>query len=616
MRTRRDLLRTGASLGVAGLAQQLLPPWARGAGASAATGLTTLSGTEFDLEVGHAALTIDGKAGEAIAINGHVPAPLLRWREGDEVTLRVANHLHDHDTSIHWHGILLPQPMDGVPGISFAGIKPGETFTYRFPVKQNGTYWYHSHSGLQEQIGHYGPLIIDPKNADPIAYDREHVIVLADWTFSDPHRIFSKLKKVSSNFNFQKRTVGDFFRKPLKDRAMWGQMRMSPTDIADVTGAEYTYLINGHGPADNWTALFEPGQSIRLRVINASSMTTFDVRIPGLPLTVVQADGLDVEPIETDEFRIGVAETYDVIVRPERAEAFTLFCETIDRSGFARATLAPRPGMEAAIPARRPRPLLTMKDMGMDHGAMGHEGHDSMQSNAAQDPHAGHTMPAAAPDSHAGHTAPAAPPDPHAGHEMPAGAASEMPGMQAHNHPAGPGVANPAMQTVNRLAEPGSGLEDAPHRVLTYAQLRSRDPNPDPRTPGREIELHLTGNMERFMWSFDGQKFSEGVEPIVLTRDERVRLTFVNDTMMAHPIHLHGMFFDVVNSDGDRRPRKHTILVKPAEKVSVDLTADAPGDWAFHCHLLYHMHAGMFRVVSVREPAMPVNHEHHHPGAE
>ena len=612
MRTRRDLLRSGVALGVAGLAQQLLPPWAQGAGVQAATGLTTVSGTEFDLEVSHAQVTIDGKPGKAIALNGHVPAPLLRWREGDEVTLRVANHLHDHDTSIHWHGILLPYQMDGVPGLSFAGIRPGEIFTYRFPVRQSGTYWYHSHSGVQEQIGHYGPIIIDPQGTDPVAYDREYVIVLSDWTFEDPHRLFSKLKKMSSNYNFQKRTVGDFFRKPLKDRGMWGQMRMSPTDLADVTAATYTYLINGHSAQDNWTALFEPGQRIRLRVINASSMTIFDVRIPGLPLTVVQSDGLDLEPVETDEFRIGVAETYDVIVQPQRAEAFTLFCETIDRSGFARATLAPRPGMEGAIPARRPRPLLTMKDMGMDHGAMGHEVPGSLATVPDPDPHAGHTMPAAAPDPHAGHTMPAAASDPHAGHAMPAAAMSEMSGMQTHDHPAGVGVVGQPMQTRNRLAEPGSGLDDAPHRVLTYAQLRSREPNPDQRAPGREIELHLTGNMERYMWSFDGKKFSEGVEPIVLTKDERVRLTFVNDTMMAHPIHLHGMFFDVVNSDGDHRPRKHTILVKPAEKVSVDLTADALGDWAFHCHLLYHMHAGMFRVVSVRESAMPMNHEHHH----
>jgi CopA family copper-resistance protein len=606
MRTRRDLLRTGATLGVAGLAHQLLPPWAQGAGTPAATGLTTLSGTEFDLEIGHATVTIDGKAGEAIAINGHVPAPLLRWREGDEVTLRVTNHLHDHDTSIHWHGILLPYQMDGVPGLSFAGIRPGKTFTYKFPVMQNGTYWYHSHSGVQEQIGHYGPIIIDPQGTDPVAYDREYVIVLSDWTFDDPHRLFSKLKKMSSNYNYQKRTVGDFFRKPLKDRGRWGRMRMSPADLADVTAAAYTYLINGHSEQDNWTALFEPGQRVRLRIINASSMTIFDVRIPGLPLTVVQSDGLDVEPIETDELRIGAAETYDVIVQPQTAQAFTVFCETIDRSGFARATLAPRLGMEAAIPARRPRPLLTMKDMGMDHeGGMSHGGHASIAPAPA-------AAPAAAPDPHAGHTMPAAEPDPHAGHDTGAAGAGEMSGMQAHNHPTGPGTAGRSMQTSSRLAEPGSGLEDAPHRVLTYSQLRSRAPNPDQRPPGREVELHLTGNMERYMWSFDGKKYSEGVEPIVLTKDERVRLTFVNDTMMAHPIHLHGMYFDVVNSAGGHRPRKHTILVKPAEKASVDLTADALGDWAFHCHLLYHMQAGMFRVVSVRESAMTMNHERQH----
>ena len=601
MRTRRDLLRTGSVLGAAGLAHQLRPPWASGADTPAATGLTTISGTAFDLEVGHATVTIDGKAGQAIAINGHLPAPLLRWREGDEVTLRVTNHLHDHDTSIHWHGILLPYQMDGVPGLSFAGVRPGETFTYKFPVRQNGTYWYHSHSGAQEQIGHYGPIIIDPQGADPVAYDREYVIMLSDWTFEDPHRLFSKLKKRSSNYNYQKRTVGDFFRNPLKDRGMWGRMRMSPTDLADVTAAAYTYLINGHSAQDNWTALFEPGQRIRLRIINASSMTIFDVRIPGLPLTVVQSDGLDVEPIETDELRIGVAETYDVIVQPQSYQAFTLFCETIDRSGFARATLAPRPGMTAEVPARRQRPLLTMKDMGMDHGAMGHEGHGSMAAAAAPDPHAGHVIPTLAEDPHAGHVLTAAPA---------ANQPSAMPAMQAHNHPGGPGTAGRSMQTSSRLAEAGAGLDDAPHRVLTYSQLRSREPNPDKRAPSRAVELHLTGNMERYMWSFDGQKYSEGVEPVVLTKDERVRLIFVNDTMMAHPIHLHGMYFDVVNSVGDRRPRKHTILVKPAEKVSVDLTADALGDWALHCHLLYHMHAGMFRVVSVRESATLMNHEH------
>ncbi len=399
--TRRTVLRrTCQGMGLAAL-HALLPAWAQSAHKAASTGLTTLSGTSFDLEIAHTPITIDGRSSNAITVNGHVPVPLLRWREGDDIVLRVTNHLHYHDTSIHWHGILLPFQMDGVPGISFPGIKPGETFAYKFRVQQNGTYWYHSHSGVQEQSGHYGPIIIDPKGSDPVAYDREHVIVLSDWTFSDPHRLLGKLKKMSGAFNFQKQTVGDFLRdasqegigKAVKGRAMWGAMRMDPTDIADVTGAAYTYLVNGHAPGDNWTTLFEPGERVRLRIVNASAMTIFNVRIPGLPLTVVQADGLNVEPLETDEFQIGVAETYDVVVQPKTADAFTLMCESIDRSGYGRATLAPREGMVAEVPPLRSRPLLTMKDMGMDHGSMGHGGMDHGTMDHGSMGHEGHGSP-------------------------------------------------------------------------------------------------------------------------------------------------------------------------------------------------------------------------------
>ncbi len=656
--TRRTLLKTTCqTIGVA-TAHSLLPPWAQSAGQAATKGLTALSGTTFGLEIAHTPFRIDGRSGQAVTLNGYLPAPLLRWREGDDIELRVTNHLHDHDTSIHWHGILVPFQMDGVPGVSFPGIRPGETFVYKFRVPQNGTYWYHSHSGLQEQQGHYGPIIIEPKGPDPVGYDREYVLVLSDWTFSDPHRIFGKLKKMSDNFNFQKRTVGDFFRdvsqsglgKAVKNRAMWGAMRMDPTDISDVTGAAYTYLINGHSPAENWTALFDPGQRVRLRIINAAAMSIFNVRIPNLPMTVVQADGLNVQPVETDEFQIGVAETYDIVVQPKTSDAFTLMCETNDRSGYARATLAPQEGMVAEVPPLRKRPLLTMKDMGhggMDHGgmdpsgmehsgmehggisdgAMDHGGHGTppapKQAGAGADagtsPHAGHQHGAAqepAKDAHAAHehgnTAPAVEDHNvhqsqtsgghagHAGHSMQKmEGESSMEGMQRHEHPNGPGNSMVAMHPTNRLNEPGTGLENVPHRALTYAQLKSLEPNPDLRQPEREIELHLTSNMERYMWSFDGKKFSDVVDPIVFYKDERVRLTMVNDTMMAHPIHLHGMFFDVVTGAGNHKPRKHTIIVKPGEKLSVDITAEALGDWAFHCHLLYHMHAGMFQVVSI-----------------
>lgn len=566
--SRRELIRGTALLGGATAFQNALPAWARSGPGTNLSGLTTLSGRTFDLDIATDTSTIDGKAGRSILVNGHLPAPLLRWREGDEVTLRVKNHLRA-DTSIHWHGILLPFQMDGVPGVTFPGIKPGETFTYEFLLRQSGTYWYHTHSGLQEQLGHYGPIIVEPRGPDPVVCDREYVIVLSDWTFEDPHRLFAKLKKMSDTYNFQQRTVSDFFDdvaaegldRVLSERMMWGSMRMNPTDISDVTAATYTYLINGHGPNDNWTGLFNPGERVRLRFVNAAAMTIFNVRIPGLPMTVVQADGLNVEPVETDEFQIGPAETYDVVVRPIAEHAYTLMAESNDRSGFGRATLAPRTGMVAPIPELRARPTLTMKDMAMDHSAMDHA---------------------------------------KMGHDMAA-----MAGIQKHNHPKGVGVVGLATNPVNRLGERPNGMEDIDHRVLVYADLKSLEPNPDTRAPGRKLELHLTGNMERYMWSFDGLKFSEVDGPIVFYKDERLRLTLVNDTMMAHPIHLHGMFFDVVTEEHNHKPRKHTIVVKPGEKLSVDVTADAIGDWAFHCHLLYHMHAGMMSVVSVVDQEAP-----------
>ena len=565
MFTRRKFLET-TSFALAGqtlLAQGLLPAWAQSMGDMNHHAHHAMPKNTFDLNVEKTSLPIGGQPGNTITVNGELPAPLLRWREGDEVTLNVTNHM-DEPTSIHWHGILLPFNMDGVPGVSYPGIMPGETFTYRFPVRQAGTYWYHSHSGLQEQSGHYGPLIIDPRDADPVDYDREYVVVLSDWTFMDPHHLFSKLKKMADYSNYNQRTIGDFFDDiqkdglgpTLSDRAMWGGMRMNPTDISDVTGAVYTYLMNGHTAGENWTALFAAGERIRLRFINASAMTFFNVRIPGLPMTVVQADGLNIKPVQTDEFQIGVAETYDVVITPDAGQAYTLMCENADRSGYVRGTISPRQEMTAEVPPLREPPLLSMRDMGMDHGEMGDMDHSAM------------------------------------GHNMP------MP-PQAHNHATGPGVANTTNSPLDRLSEPGIGLDGLSHRTLNYRMLESLEPIPDRRRPGREVELHLTGNMERYMWSFDGVKFNHVAEPIHFEAGERVRLTLVNDTMMAHPIHLHGMFFDVVTGAGEHSPRKHTISVKPAEKLSVDVTADAMGEWAFHCHLLYHMHAGMMQTVMV-----------------
>lgn len=598
MFTRRKFLHVVAGAGAAYGAVGLLPAWARSA-SEGNLGLPAPAGTEFDLTIGKFPVRINGRMTEAVGVNGSVPAPLIRFREGDEVTLSVTNTLTE-DTSIHWHGLLVPFHMDGVPGVSFPGIKPGETFTYRYVVPQNGTYWYHSHSGLQEQLGHYGPIVIDPRDADPVLYDREYVLMLGDWTFTSPYRIFAKLKKNAESLNFQQRTVGDFVRDTarrglaatLEDRATWGAMRMSPRDIADVGGATYTYVINGHSTADNFDMLFVPGERVRLRIINAAAMTLFNVRVPGLPMTVVQSDGLNVQPLETDEFQIGVAETYDVIVKPDEERTYAFVAESIDRSGQAVATLATRPGSRAEAPELRPVPLLGMKDMGMGHGAMMAEGgamkngmdHGAMMMGEQE----GSDMPLASLE-----------------------AVIER----------GPEVANIGAMPASRLDEPGIGLENVPHRTLRYADLRSLEPNPDARHPGREVVVHLTGNMERYMWSFDGVRFSEVTKPIVFHEGERVRLTMVNDTMMPHPVHLHGMFFDLVNGGGAHKPRKHTVIVKPGEKLSVDISAEHVGDWAFHCHLIYHMHAGMLQVVSVMpadralaptehrpEPGQPAHH--------
>lgn len=560
---RRQLLR-GAGFVGGGLAlSAYMPAWAQTNSAGIVKPLQELTGEDVRLRVAHQMMTIDGRPSHAIGVNGTVPAPLIRLKEGQKVRLHVTNDL-DEETSIHWHGLLVPFHMDGVPGVSFPGIKPRSTFTYEFPVVQSGTYWYHSHSGLQEQLGHYGPIVIDPAGPDPIGYDREHVIVLADHSPMHPHAIFLKLKQQPGYFNRQRQTLASLLEgedQPLEERLEWGAMRMDPTDISDVTGSTYTYIVNGYGPGDNWTALFKPGERVRLRIINASAMTLFNVRIPGLPMTVVQADGQNVRPVGTDEFQITVAETYDVIVTPPDERAYTFVAEAVDRSGMARATLAPRPGMAAEVPPLRKRPIATMKDMGMDMSGMDHGAAD---------------------------------------HGSMTGTGMNMrdPGNAPHVK-MGPGVQTIAAMPVDRTGEPGQGLDDVGHRVLTYRDLVALDRNPDVRAPAREVQIHLTGNMERFMWAFDGEKFSEVKAPIPMLAGERVRVTLVNDSMMSHPIHLHGHFFELVTGHGDHSPRKHTVNVLPGGKVSWDVTAER-GDWAFHCHLLYHMHAGMMQVVRVR----------------
>ncbi|TKJ71491.1 copper oxidase [Pseudomonas sp. CFBP13508] len=560
--TRRTFVKglaAGSLLG--GLGLWRTPVWAL----NGAAPVNELSGNEFELFIGETPVNFTGSARTAMTINGSLPGPLLRWREGDTVTLRVRNRL-TADTSIHWHGILLPANMDGVPGLSFHGIEPGGVYVYQFKVRQHGTYWYHSHSGLQEQAGVYGPLVIEAKEPEPFQYDRDYVVMLSDWTDEDPARLMKTLKKQSDYYNFHKRTVGDFINDvgekgwgaTVADRTMWAQMNMNPTDIADVSGATYTFLLNGQAPDDNFTWLFRPGEKLRLRLINGSAMTYFDVRIPGLKMTVVAADGLHVKPVSVDELRIAVAETYDVIVEPE-SEAYTLFAQAMDRSGYARGTLATRAGMSAAVPALDPRPLVSMDDMGMggmDHGSMDMSAMDHSAMGPMQDH----------PDSE-------------------------------NNNPL---VDMQAMITAPKLDDPGLGLRNNGRRVLTYADLRSTFEDPDGRDPSRTIELHLTGHMEKFAWSFNGIKFSDA-EPLRLKYGERIRLVLVNDTMMTHPIHLHGMWSDLEDENGNFQVRKHTIDMPPGSRRSYRVTADALGRWAYHCHLLYHMETGMFREVRVEE---------------
>lgn len=574
---RRSLLRAGA-LSLAGLALNTrLPAWAQTGSIGLRANMPTLTGEDIRLRVARDMFKVGGRAGHAITINGVLPAPLIRLRKGQTVRLHVENGLEE-DTSIHWHGLILPFQMDGVPGISFPGIKPGTTFTYEFPIKQAGTYWYHSHSGLQEQMGHYGPLVIDPPGAEPAPYDREHVVVLSDWTFLHPHRLVEKLKKKEAYFNRQKQTLTDG-EMSLAERISWGKMRMDPADISDVNGSVYSFLINGHGPAENWTGLFKPGERVRLRFINASAMTIFNIRIPGLPMSVIMADGQPVRPVETDEFQISVAETYDVIVAPPADQAYTLVAEAIDRSGMGRATLAPQLGMSAPVPPLRKRPTLSMRDMGMG----------GMAAMSGAD---------ACPPAHAsmGHCTPGQPAAPmqHSMREK----SLMPPGVKV-----GVGVDMVSAMPVDRTGDRPLGLENEPHRVLTYHDLAPLVPFHDKRPPARSVDIHLTGNMGRFMWSFDGKKMNEGAEPIHFELNERVRVRLINDTMMNHPIHIHGHFFELVTGKDHGHPIKHTVNVMPGGIASFDLTADAPGDWAFHCHLLYHMHAGMMTVVKVRPMA-------------
>jgi CopA family copper-resistance protein len=609
--------------------------------------MPTLRGTSFDIDIGYRQMNFTGRERTATTFNGSVPGPVLRWQEGERVTLRVTNNLA-HDSSIHWHGMILDAKMDGVPGISFYGIRPGETFTYQFDVRQNGTFWYHSHSAFQEQTGLYGAIVIDPAEPDPVSYDRDYVVVLSDWSDEKPAKIYSKLKKQSDYYNFNARTAGDLWRdisskgvsQTRKDRSMWNQMRMSDRDLSDVTGYTYTFLMNGATPEDGWLGLFKKGEKVRLRFVNGSAMSIYDVRIPGLKMTVVAADGQNIEPVSIDEFRIAVAETYDVVVEPSSDRAYTIFAQNIDRTGYARGMLSPDADWSAEVPQLDPPVVLGHRDMGMggmsgmDHDMGGMSGmsgmdHDmSKMSGMNEDKqdmgempgmdHSQHDMSKMSGTNENKQDMSEMPGMDHSKHDM-----SKMSGMQEVVQkggqaldPAGygskreithlgtefgPHVDMRSMTPMDSLSDPGIGLRDNQRlygrRVLTYADIRNLERTRDPRDPEREIELHLTGNMTRYMWSINGIKYADA-DLLRLTYGERVRITLVNDTMMTHPIHLHGMWSELETGEPDYIPRKHTVIAQPGSKISFLVTADAMGGWAFHCHLIYHM-LGMFREVRV-----------------
>jgi len=588
--SRRSLL---AGIGV-GASMLAMPAWAQGhsmhggghgrGGPLIPAGFDEVRGPVIDLSIGSGHRVVQGRRGPGIAVNGSVPGPLIRLTEGQEVRLNVTNTL-DVDSSVHWHGLLLPFQYDGVPGISFPGIKPGETFTYRFPIRQSGTYWYHSHSGLQEQSGHYGPMIIEPAGGEPISVDRDYILLLSDFTTLDPHFIMKRLRTGEGYFNRQQNTWTDDYAMSAEERRMWGQMRMMPTDIADIGGKTYTFLANGRGPDEGMEYLFNPGERIRLRIINGGAMTFFNVRIPGLPMTVIATDGQMVRPVEVDELQIGTAETYDVILEPGTQLAYSIVAESMDRSGMALATLASAPGLRAAVPALRDPPLLTMADMGMNHGESGmdHGGmdHGSMDHSAAPEG------------------------DRESSQSMSMqGMKMRDPSLLPPDVAIGPGIDMVSMAPVDKMGDPGLGLRDVEHRVLNYRMLVARDARAQSPEPTRLLELHLTGNMERYMWSFDGRMYSAVSDvPIRFAWNERVRVKLVNNTMMAHPIHLHGLFFEMVNGQpAALQPRKNTMIVQPGASAQFDLTANEPGDWAFHCHLLYHMHGGMMQTVTVMGP--------------
>ena len=555
---------------------------------------------EYDLTIAEQTVNITGKPVERITVNGKFVAPLLEFEEGDEAVIRVHNKLKNQDSSIHWHGLLLPGIMDGVPGFNkFNGIAPNKTYEYKFKVRQNGTYWYHSHSKGQEQDGLYGAFVIYPKDKTPLTAaektDKDYVVLLSDFHNSTSDQIMKNIKKEADYYQNRRETVFDVLKQVKRDglkatwqdRSMWNQMRMLKTDMSDVTG--YTFLMNGKTPQQNWTGNFKAGEKVRLRFINASAMSFFDVRIPNLKMTVVSADGQPVKPVPVDEFRIGTAETYDVIVEPKQAH-YQIEAESIDRTGFSVGTLHEESSpavKQIEMPKPRPRSLLTMEDMGMNHDMSSMKGMDhDMSSMKGMD----HDMSSMKDMNHDMSSMKGM------NHDM-----SSMKGMN-HDMPMNSATVKAASdKNDNTVFGWANASTPEGNKALQYSDLQSLDPQKDTRAAEREIEIRLGGNMERYIWTINGKKFNEA-DPLVVKYGERIRLKFVNDSMMAHPMHLHGMFMQLENGqDPSNMPNKHTVTVPPGKTITTLFTADELGEWAIHCHLLYHMSAGMMNKLIVAQ---------------
>ena len=600
---------------------------------------------EYHLNINEQQVNITGQSLKRITVNGKFPAPLLEFEEGDDAVIHVHNSLKNQDTSLHWHGLLLPGLMDGVPGFNnFKGIAPNGDFVYRFKVKQNGTYWYHAHSKGQEQDGLYGALVIYPKGKVPVTpaeqTNRDYVVMLSDFHASSSQNIMNNLKKSADYYQNRRETLSDVWKQiktqgvkaTWQDRSMWNQMRMLKTDLSDVTG--YTFLMNGKTPEQNWTGAFKTGEKVRLRFINASAMSFFDVRIPHLKMTVVSADGQPVKPVAIDEFRIGTAETYDVIVEPKQAN-YQIEAESIDRSGFSIGTLHDEntaPVQHITMPQSRPRTLLTMQDMGMQHDSNtsgDHAEHQQVNHDMDMMDHSSHQMDM----KHDMAMAADQPQDmsemnhdmSKMSHEQMMNMEQDMSSMPEMNHDhAMMGMQHdmPAMseqssnQTMTNMKHDmpqssakkdeqvygwANALTPVGQKALQYSDLQSLTPQTDTRAPERELEIRLGGNMERYIWTLNGKKFNDS-KPLQVKYGERIRLKFINDSMMAHPMHLHGMFMQLENGQQpENLPNKHTLIVPPGQTVTALLTADALGEWAIHCHLLYHMSAGMMNKLIVAQ---------------